>query len=56
MATMLTIEQIQQLILQKEDAMRQLSFHKNMALAAERWRDYQDELRDLRRLASQMIQ
>lgn len=53
MGQVLTIEQIKQLILQKEDAMRNLSFHRNNSLAVERWRDYQEELRMLRELANQ---
>lgn len=54
MAQVLTIEQIKQLIFEKEDAMRKLSFHRNNSLAVERWHDLQDDLRLLRRMAANL--
>lgn len=54
MAQVLTIAEIKQLIFEKEDEMRKLSFHRNNSLAVERWHDLQDDLAQLRRMASNL--
>ena len=56
MAQVLTIEQIKQLIYEKEEAMLKLSFHRNNSLAVERWHDLQDDIRLLRRMAANLQQ
>lgn len=56
MAQALTIEQIKRLIFEKEEAMEKLSFHHNNSLAVERWHDLQDDIRLLRRMATDLQQ
>ena len=54
MAQVLAIEQIKQLIFEKEDAMRKLSFHRNNSLAVERWHELSEDLAQLRRMAANL--
>lgn len=46
----MTREQIAQLILRKEDAMRSLCYHRNNSLAVEMYREYQEDIAQLRRM------
>ena len=52
MATAITMtrEQIAQLIFSKEDAMRNLCYHRNNSLAVEMYREYQADIAQLRRI------